>query len=420
MNTHSKQAYDDRPIRKPLAHRVDVLSLSRKRPAQPRTPCPTILRRDVIRAAEKGLEELDFSRFESLGQAPRRRRSATSPSRERNTLELVEARYEEACAQNDDDVGVFVHAASGEAFRLRANVTPKRTRSMCDVAGGPGSGGERGLRPMPSPRSRAVQNASTQGYSVFPPSCPAILNHISPDYRVHVNDTKGYPARAFVSFKGGGYYGSGCFVGPKHVLCAAHSVFDCIGDSCGWRETPPPFVTDGLGISRQVVWYWIPQAWFYGDTNNINIDYALMILREHGNYSAGCFAISDNSNSDLAALLGYGRPSPAVLCGKSNHPVPFFEEECEPYGFCGGDLYGTAMNVWKKRKYWFQGDAQTQAGMSGMPWFKMINGVPRVYGVHSRGNGTVAVAKRLRSSSVSALKSVMAEFPHSYWGLSCG
>ena len=65
------------------------------------------------------------------------------------------------------------------------------------------------------------------------------------------------------------------------------------------------------------------------------------------------------------------------------------------------------MNVhllWKN-KYWFGGD--------------FVAGVPRIYGVWSKGNGQIVKAKRLRSSSVAVLKVAIADFPHTYWGTGC-
>jgi V8-like Glu-specific endopeptidase len=363
----------------------------------------------IAKTPRMGLDAVSRDRFEHIG----------------NIETLLASRRSVACMSENletdaSDPGYHIHAVTGEVLRQRewtAHLSHfDRGNKIFEAA-------ELGLDSPRVPGSQNIERPlSTAAGCVH--GCNEPLNpKLCPDNRTRIVDTSPFPFRAFCSIamptaSNSPHFGSGCFIGPKHVLTAAHNLYMCIGSQCGWTGGPAQ-VTDGNGITRTAMWYWLPSAWIEGPPGTAlgrrKVDYALITLWEHGSYSAGCFSYSDSSYGQLKKLHTSGFPSPTMLCKTA--PVP--TEGCAPYGNCDGRLYSGVMRVTKVRHNWFGGDCNCQAGQSGSPLYQMINGIPNVYGVLSQSDGHYTVAKRLRASSVANLKAAIAAHPHSYWGTSC-
>jgi len=239
-----------------------------------------------------------------------------------------------------------------------------------------------------------------------------------PDPRTIRTHTKNYPWRTFCrlledSRSGLRMVGSGVFVGPRHVLTAAHNV-----RNDGYNI--PTLVYPGGQFAENGVWE-VDEVYFlkgWLDTEDPIYDYALLVLVEKGSYSPGCLSYGYHSSNsffrnDYIWRMGF----PADSCGCYDGPEPGIYQA--PWHKCGGRLYGNKFKIRYVKKYLFGGDTINQSGESGSPLYRYNGGNRVVYGVHIAGDAKFLLAKRLTEGSFNALNRWIARHPHSYWGTEC-
>ena len=270
-------------------------------------------------------------------------------------------------------------------------------------------------------------SSTVRANPLLPPGCgppnkwPSPL-YLDPDNRTRFKGERSqYPWRAFARIDGLSP-GSGVFIGPKHVLTAAHVVFDCQSPgNCVFNGKTRVYFGDG--DSRAVERLIVPDAWFFnGGAAGVNADYALIVVREDGKYSPGYFSFGTANDAEIANLRAYGFPT--ARC--KDAPVELQSPSCKPWGQCGnesfsgrGELYGTSMNVWFGGGGTITGPCQSQSGQSGSGFYYEKSGNRRVVGVlhgtvEFKGQaGQMAIAKRLGPESTAQIAWWISQFPHS-------
>ena len=392
---------------------------------QPGHPCCSNCRegRTSCEKGDVGRNEVNPREWESVGYVNVLSNEARQDARRIRLGTISQSKSIMSREGVDSRGGILVHLATRQAFR-RIHL-PSLVTTASELPYPPASVARSPEVRLPgfSPRSEGARpfSAPTKTEQV-PAGCKGLLQPLDPDFRLRKTGREQYPWRCFakIIIKSAGSFdnvGSGVFVGPKHILTAAHNIWDCFNGSCGltgtsWEAHFPYHV-------RNATWLWIHPNWHAGDTQNVNLDYGVIILDEPDNYSPGCLSMYAPSSKEIAGPNVYGFPSDLLACKDS----PFPEDGCEPWGKCGDNLYVGTMNIAisQVKKYRFGGHVNTQMGQSGGPYLIWSLGKRVVIGVHSQGNGQFGLAKRLHSDSIfNIVNLAIKPHPHKFWGTSCG
>jgi len=328
----------------------------------------------------------------------------------------------ESSSNLDSVGGILIHPETGQAFRMRTQNCnpPKRPVIMTSGSHHATLSSEVRFAPVASdPQMRDI----TLSPRVSKSACGAIDKFGVPsDARARISggSMASYPNRALTRIEArflyngqeyGGRYGSGVFVGPKHVLTAAHNCYDCIGDVCGQTGDIWHAYFRNSKMESTAQWVWVHPNWFEGNTET-SVDYGMLVLREQGTYSPGAWGMISGPDSIIKSPTLAGFPGESTFC----KAAPFPEPGCEPWGWCDGRCYRMVVNVTNRKKEVLWGKSHSQGGQSGGPWYMDISGARYVCGVHALGDAVeTVVAKRLTANSLHNLCAVMKDFPHSYW-----
>lgn len=194
---------------------------------------------------------------------------------------------------------------------------------------------------------------------------------------------------------------SGTFVGPRHVLTAAH----CMDN--GWRTNSPAGRGGSYGGNkypwgrRAMVGVAIPQGWSGGGPK---YDYATVILDDI-NWFPGYFGFGTASAGalDWDHINSAGYPGRLQTCNAA------------PIGSaCDGFMYRQYESTRAVGLWTIYHSHDTNPGNSGMSLYDYINGSRIVRGVHKGPAVTGNRAHRIRSGSYGSICSAITNNPSSF------
>lgn len=218
--------------------------------------------------------------------------------------------------------------------------------------------------------------------------------------------TTSYPWRTMVGLYlkdgGGPSFCSGVFIGPRHVLTAAHCIWDRSANTLTKVKVVPGldgFATEPNGMNA-VKFYVVPDGW--DEEGSTRYDYALLVLWDQ-ELSLGWQGFAAKSHPSLnessAWLVGY--PANHWECSASP----------EASGLCWDHLYAqscTLQQVWAS-EIWHKCDAKR--GQSGSPHYHYNGGSRQVVGVLSAESSNWNKDCRIRSGNFDSLCDWIGDYP---------
>lgn len=202
------------------------------------------------------------------------------------------------------------------------------------------------------------------------------------DSRVRITSTTSWPYRAIGTLFDGGGDCTGTRIGPRHVLTAAHCIYN--RDTASWNTITFKPGRDGAASapygSSGPHWYWVPDEYIAGAAGLNGYDIGLIILDTPvGNGWMGYGAWSGGFLSDQSIWMrGYPR------CNTTGAPAG-----CEPKTLwgdtktCGlGTFFNTDGDGWNRE---ILTNCDGSAGQSGSSfYYYTADGVPASAGVFSQ------------------------------------
>ena len=219
-------------------------------------------------------------------------------------------------------------------------------------------------------------NPSSLDLSIQPSEPSGVLLGPSDDRQVVTSGLTTYPLRTIGTLSGNANGGTGCtgtLVGPRHVITAAH----CLYNEDGWFQNiwfnpGQAGATDSNGTPRKMVAR-------YARTWSLSMDYGLVILE-------------DEARTAKLGWMGMAWMPVGNYEGTDvrNHGYPLSSQNCAdsplPDGTCGGFMYTDSCDIQEATDGYLMYDCDTTGGHSGSAVWTNINGGPAVLAVHKRGN----------------------------------